>query len=91
MVRRVFRSSRGYMTSVDEMPAQDPAIGDTGIAARNPGFPSMEFKSPFTLSKANNCHSISQAKRTVRPPHGVSLKIGMPSNKMRQGRGYPNY
>jgi hypothetical protein len=46
------------MTNVDEMPAHDPAIGETGNDARNPGFPSIEFKSPFTLSKAKSCHRI---------------------------------
>lgn len=44
------------MTSVDEMPAHDPAMGETGNDARGPGFPSIEFKNPFTLSKAKSCH-----------------------------------
>ena len=37
------------------MPAHDPAIGDTGNAARGAGSPSLEFKNPFTFSNANSC------------------------------------
>ena len=44
------------MINVDEMPAHDPAMGETGSDARGPGFPSIEFKKPFTLSKAKSCH-----------------------------------
>ena len=73
MVRRVFKSSRGYMTNVDEMPAHDPAIGETGNDARNPGFPSIEFKKPFTLSKANSCHRV-QAKQSERSTLHILLQ-----------------
>lgn len=52
------------MTNVEEIPAHDPAIGDTGNVAKIPGLFSIEFKNPFTLSKAKSCHE-TQAKRQL--------------------------
>jgi hypothetical protein len=54
-VRRVLRSSSGYIHTVDEMPAQEPAIGDTGRNASLPGVPSFGLRYAFTKSYAKSC------------------------------------
>jgi hypothetical protein len=54
-VRRVLRSSSGYIHIVDEMPAQEPAIGDTGRKASLLGVPSFGLRYAFTKSYAKSC------------------------------------
>ncbi len=49
------RSSSGYIHTVDEMPAQEPAIGDTGRNASLPGVPSFGLRYAFTKSYAKSC------------------------------------
>lgn len=49
------RSSSGYIQIVDEIPAQEPAIGDTGRNASLPGFPSFGLRNAFTESYAKSC------------------------------------
>jgi hypothetical protein len=73
-VRRVLRSSSGYIHTVDEMPAQEPAIGDTGRNASLPGVPSFGLKYAFTKSYAKSCKEHIKAQSPIRSSTFVQKK-----------------
>jgi hypothetical protein len=73
-VRRVLRSSSGYILTVDEMPAQELAIGDTGRNASLPGVPSFGLKYAFTKSYAKSFKEHIKAQSRIRSSTFVQEK-----------------
>jgi hypothetical protein len=62
---------------VDEIPAQEPAIGDTGRNASLPGFPSFGLRNAFTESYAKSgqlnegMNALFQPQKKERKKEGI--------------------